>query len=248
MQFENRDGQFPTTQWSIVLTADAATIERGRASLETLCRRYWYPLYVYARRNGRTHHESEDCTQTFLGYLMANHRIAHANPERGKFRTFLLSAFQNFLTDEWRKAMSQRQGGDRTFESIEWHEADRRFSRQLEDAGVTPSQAFDRAWAIEMIGQAKHELRQEYQSTDRGDIFRVIEPILLEAPGSTSLASHAEKLGMSNHAFAMALSRARQRLGKLITDHVMDTVEDPSHAEGELRHLIEACHGLYNFM
>ena len=102
---------FPTTQWSLVVHAGAGSESQARSALETLCRQYWYPLYSFMRRQGRPHHEAEDCTQEFLARLLAGDGVARARPERGRFRTFLLTALRNFLTDEWRRAQAEELTG-----------------------------------------------------------------------------------------------------------------------------------------
>src|SRR5271167_2925354 len=85
---------FPTTQWSMVLHAGAGenADTQAHAAMEKLCRQYWYPLYAFVRRQGRAHHEAEDCTQEFLARLLASDGVARARPERGRFRTFLLAS------------------------------------------------------------------------------------------------------------------------------------------------------------
>src|SRR5512142_2122312 len=95
---------FPTTQWSLVLQAGTDEPALVRPSLETLCRRYWYPLYGFLRRQGHTHHAAEDLTQAFFAHLLASDALAHATPERGRFRTFLLTALRNFAASAWRRA------------------------------------------------------------------------------------------------------------------------------------------------
>src|SRR5215216_4202653 len=102
---------FPTTQWSMVVNAGATSETQAQAALETLCRQYWYPLYGFIRRQGRAHHEAEDCTQEFLARLLTNGGMATARPERGRFRTFLLTALRNFLTKEWHRDHAAKRGG-----------------------------------------------------------------------------------------------------------------------------------------
>src|SRR5215203_1803710 len=94
-------GAFPATQWSVVIHASKGSESQARAALESLCRQYWYPLYAFVRRQGRAHHEAEDCTQEFLARLLATGGVARARPERGRFRNFLLGALRNFLLKEW---------------------------------------------------------------------------------------------------------------------------------------------------
>jgi hypothetical protein len=43
---------FVTTRWSVVLAARNKASPDAAQALETLCRTYWYPLYVYVRSSG----------------------------------------------------------------------------------------------------------------------------------------------------------------------------------------------------
>ena len=140
-------GRFPTTHWSLVLEAGAGDDTAARAALETLCRQYWYPIYAFVRRQGRTHHEAEDCTQEFLARLLAADGVARARPERGRFRAFLLSSLRHFLANEWRKTQAAKRGGGVVIESLDWQDAEQRFAHEPADPGLTPEQAFDRSWA-----------------------------------------------------------------------------------------------------
>ena len=58
--------QFCTTHWSVVLAAGHSSVPGAQMALETLCRAYWYPLYVYIRRQGQSPHDAQDLTQEFL--------------------------------------------------------------------------------------------------------------------------------------------------------------------------------------
>src|SRR5688500_10957469 len=153
---------FPATQWSMVLRAGTNADTQAHAALESLCRRYWYPLYAFVRRQGRDHHEAEDCTQEFLARLLAADGLQRARPERGRFRTFLLTGLRNFLTSEWRRTQTAKRGGGLAPAPLGVQGPDEQFAQESQDPGLTPEQAFDRAWALGMIDRAVHELRAEY--------------------------------------------------------------------------------------
>jgi len=107
------DARFATTHWTVVLAAGSPDSSRYREALETLCQSYWYPLYAYLRRRGHEVHQAEDYTQTFFTRLLEKRSLRHADPTRGKFRTFLLASLKNFLADEWDRAHTLKRGGDR---------------------------------------------------------------------------------------------------------------------------------------
>src|SRR5215471_19148116 len=98
---------FATTHWSVVMAAGQDDSPPARRALETLCRAYWYPIYVYVRRKGYGADEAEDLTQEFFAQLIEKHHLRQADREKGKFRTFLLAALDHFLASEWRRAHRQ---------------------------------------------------------------------------------------------------------------------------------------------
>ena len=231
---------FPTTQWSLVVHAGAGSESQARAALETLCRQYWYPLYAFVRRQGRPHHEAEDCTQEFLARLLAGDGVARARPERGRFRTFLLTALRNFLTDEWRRAQAEKRGGGTAPLALELQGAEERFSYEPEDPGLTPEQAFDRNWALGMLDRAMISLQAEYEASGRGELFVALGPLMWGNSTDAPPAKAAERLAMNNHAFTMALHRLRRRFRESLRDEVAATVAEGADVDAELHYLIAA--------
>jgi len=233
-------GAFPTTHWSIVLEAGVESDTRARAALETLCRDYWYPLYAFVRRQGRSHHEAEDCTQEFLAHLLAKAGMAHARPERGRFRTFLLAALRNFLTNEWHRAHAGKRGGGRTILSLDLEMAEERFALEPADPALPPDQAFDRSWARAMVAAAESALRIEYENSGRSALFAALAPLVWGDNSHETLAQQAARLGMTGPTFTVALHRLRRRIGERLRADVAETVATDAEVDAELRHLIAA--------
>jgi RNA polymerase sigma-70 factor (ECF subfamily) len=103
--------EFPITHWSVVLSASDPGSARAAEALEKLCRIYWYPLYAYVRRRGKTPPDAQDLTQEFFARLLARHWLGRADQARGRFRTFLLTALERFLANEWDKGRALKRGG-----------------------------------------------------------------------------------------------------------------------------------------
>ena len=230
-------GAFPTTQWSMVIRAGTDSTSQAHASLETLCRQYWFPLYTFIRRQGRSHHEAEDCTQEFLSRLLAGDGLARARPESGRFRTFLLTALSNFLTTEWRRAQTAKRGSGIAPISLEFSSSISRAPLEPPDPNPTPEQAFDRAWARCLIDRAAEELAAEYQRSGRGAVFDVLAPLIWGQASAEALAQQADRLNMSIETFTVALHRARRRLGNRMRAMVAETVANPEEIDVELRYL-----------
>lgn len=236
----NGGGSFPATQWSMVLRAGGNSDTIAHTALESLCRLYWYPLYTFVRRQGRTHHEAEDCTQEFLAQLLAADGLQRARPERGRFRTFLLTGLRNFLVSEWRRTQTAKRGGGFAPVPLGTPGADEQFCHEPADTGLTPEQAFDRSWAMSTIDRAVAELRLEYEKGGRVKVFDTLAPLIWGVETGDMIARHATELGLTVNSFTVALHRARRRLGERLRALVAATVADPAEIDTELRHLVNA--------
>jgi DNA-directed RNA polymerase specialized sigma24 family protein len=232
--------EFPTTHWSLVLNAGAVTEPAARTALESLCRQYWFPIYAFIRRQGRTHHEAEDLTQGFFHQLLAAGNIARARPERGRFRTFLLAAVRNFLTNEWDRIRAAKRGGGVPAASLDLDlkTADARFINEPADPGLTPEQAFDRTWALGVVEHALAELRVEYTASGRGPLFAALGPIIWGGGAPEPAARAAGQLGLNESALNVALHRLRRRLRDRVEAQIAATVADAGDVADELRYLI----------
>src|ERR1051326_5260823 len=102
---------FAATRWTVVLTAGRDSPTKAFAALEQLCQAYWYPLYAYVRRRGHAPHDAQDLTQEFFTRLLEKKKLAGLTREGGKFRSFLLTALNHFLVDEWKCASAEKRGG-----------------------------------------------------------------------------------------------------------------------------------------
>ena len=96
-----RPGQFNTTHWSVVLRAGRGKSSESSAALESLCRAYWQPVYLFARRKSCSEEDAKDLTQQFFSNLLERNDFSGLDPRKGKFRTFLLTAFTHFLSDQY---------------------------------------------------------------------------------------------------------------------------------------------------
>src|SRR3989442_1683830 len=151
-------GSFATTHWSVVLAAGQSDSPNAAEALEKLCRIYWYPLYVYVRRQGHSSEDAQDLTQDFFARLLEKNSFAKADRDRGKFRTFLLGSLKNFLVNEWKRAGRLKRGGDLTFLSFDANAAEERYAgEQIDEAN--PINDFERQWAVTLIEQVFATLR-----------------------------------------------------------------------------------------
>jgi RNA polymerase sigma factor (sigma-70 family) len=232
---------FATTRWTVVLQAGGALSPGSQSALAQLCRTYWFPLYSFLRRRGLTQHDAEDLVQSFFAFLMEKDVIARADRERGRFRTFLLSALQNFQSNERAKTNSQKRGGRTTIVSFDELQAEARY--QSEPAtNLSPERLFEQKWAASLLEQVLLTLRQEYALAGKSALFEAIRGLLWGGRGDVSYAAIGQQLGMSEGAIKVSVHRLRLRFKECLQNEVAQTVGTAAEVEDELRHLLAALH------
>lgn len=234
-----RNAQFATTRWSIVLCAGRTDAAGAAEALARLCQTYWYPLYAQVRRRGHGAHDAQDLTQGFFARLIAEGTIARADPERGRFRSFVLTALKHYLTDEWEKARALKRGGLRQAISFDAEAAEQRFHAESADESP-PDKAFDRQWAVVLLGEVLARLEQECRDAGKARHFAVLKRALVGARGAQPYVQLAAELGMSEGAVKVAVHRLRRRYRELLEAEIAQTVASPAEAAAELNHLFQA--------
>jgi DNA-directed RNA polymerase specialized sigma24 family protein len=230
---------FATTHWSVVLTAGQAHYPQAAAALEQLCRSYWYPLYAFVRRQGRSPEDAQDLTQDFFAHLLSNGFPCGARPERGKFRSFLLVALRHFLVDQHRHADAAKRGGGQTLISLDVNRAEERFGEEPHDAS-TPEMLYQRAWGMTLLERARLRLGNEYGAAGKGGLYERLKAFPLAGKNDQSFELASAELGMSVGALKAAVHRMRSRYRELVREEVAHTVADPSELQEEARYLIAA--------
>ena len=123
--------EFVTTQWGLVLLAGESSSTEAQRALEDLCRAYWYPLYAFVRRQGCSPADAQDVTQDFFARFLKRNQLRLATPERGRFRTFLLTCLKHFLLNERNKANTLKRGGGQRIVSLDEEAAESRFAAEI---------------------------------------------------------------------------------------------------------------------
>ena len=227
---------FHTTRWSIVLQAKGNG-QDARAALESLCRAYRAPVLAFIRGRGYRNEVAEDLTQSFFVLFLEREDYAAADPARGRFRAYLLTAIRHFLVNSAETANTAKRGGRASFESID-DIADENASHPAADG--TPEAAFDQAWAMVILNAAMRRLREEARLAGKQELFDELRDFLIEAPDDEDYARVAAKLDMRRNTVAVSVHRLRHRLRELVQAEVAQTAADQSGLEIELRELRHA--------
>jgi RNA polymerase sigma factor (sigma-70 family) len=230
---------FATTHWSVVLAAGERQSPHFLEALEKLCRTYWYPVYVYVRRQGHDAHEAQDLTQEFFARLLEKNYLSDVDRAKGKFRSFLIASLNHFLANEWDKAKAQKRGGGQKPISLDDETAENRYT--LEPVSqCSPEKIFDQRWALTLMNQALTRLCEEFVAAGKNRQFEVLKVFLEDETSAGDYAAVADELRMTPAAVAMAVSRLRQRYRDLLVAEIAQTVGSEAEIEEEMRYLFES--------
>lgn len=233
-----RAATFGTTHWSVVLATGGSDREKAHEALEQLCAAYWYPLYVFARRQGYDAAESEDLTQEFFARLLQRNDLAEVNPKRGRFRSFLLASFKHLLANEYHRQQTEKRGGLAILVSLEREEPETRYRLEPADP-VTPETLFERRWALTVLERAVERVREEYAVSEKADLFEALKEFLSNQK-SLPHAAIASKYGISVGAVGVTIHRLRKRYAEVLREEISHTVSTREDIDDEIRHLIAA--------
>jgi len=228
--------RFATTHWSVVLAAVNPSSTRYRQALSTLCQTYWFPLYAYLRRHGCDIHQAEDCTQAFFAQMLEKHSLRLADPERGKFRSYLLAALRHFLADQRDRVQAQKRGGSRRVLSLDFENAEELYGLEPTDQ-LSPDKLFERSWALVLLQKVMVRLAVESASANKQEVFEHLIAYLAPAGDVIPYRDMAAKLNMTEGAVKVAVHRLRKRYQELLRDEISQTVATDEEIDRELRDL-----------
>ena len=233
-----RGGSFPTTRWSLVFAVGGSSVNSSEA-LGSLCQIYWPPVYAYARHRGYSTDHAEDLTQGFFTKLLEKNYVQQADRDRGKFRTFLLSSFKNFMANEWDRSQAQKRGGGQWIVSLDFADAERGIRVDPAD-NKTPETLFAERWARTLLDQVIDQLRDEMVRAGNAEQFEHLKGFLTGSEPGVRYKQLAGDLNMTESAVKVSVHRMRQRFAHLLRKEVEHTVEDEDAVAAEIRYLIDA--------
>lgn len=224
---------FPETRWTLIERLRRGGDDQERA-LEMLCRLYWQPLCLYARRLGFAPEDAEDLTQDFLGQGPGPGLFSHADTTRGTMRSYLVTSFQRFAVNEWRRQGSLKRGGHYPHEPLD--------EFRLEQwKAMTPEEAADQAWAAIVLREVETTLEKDYERRGRADLFRRLRPLVAwyEAGTDDHIARISRESGLNAGAVRGALHRLRAAYRGQIEALLKELVGDEEEARTEARYLLK---------
>ena len=223
--------RFTTTLWTEVLAAP-----RNEQALASLCRKYWYPLYAFLRRNGVSSHEAEDLTQGFFVHLLSKQGLETVRREYGKFRSFLLASLQHYVADQRDRALAAKRSPDQPLFELDAQNAEDRYRLEPVDPS-NPEQLFERRWALTLLEEVLAALESEFVTSGKGEVFRELQPFLSGEQAMPAYKSVAARLALSEGVVRVTVHRMRERYRELLRKEIANTLTVGEDVEAEMRHL-----------
>lgn len=231
---------FHDTRWTLVSRSRGSDTQ-SKAALSELCEAYYAPVVAFLRRDGRDEDTALDLAHDFFARLLQGDAISGADPLRGRFRSYLLSALKRFAADQRDRDHAMKRGGGQIHAVIENHDSSTGAGLQIADDSVeAPDAAFDRQWALTVLARALATLEAELRDSGKGLQFDTLKPWLTADGDATPQAEAAAKLGLSEDAVKVAIHRLRKRFRDAVKAEIAQTVSDLGNVREELDALMAA--------
>jgi RNA polymerase sigma-70 factor (ECF subfamily) len=230
---------FATTRWSIVLAAGDQQSPDSQEALASLCKAYWYPVYAFVRRQGIDADQAQDLAQEFFTRFLEKRYLDVVDPNKGRFRSFLLTCCKHFLSNERDRAAALKRGGAAKIVSMDFADAESRYGQEPAHL-LTPDRLFERRWALTLLDQALVRLRREFVDAGKHLLFDELKAYLTGEAGARPYDDVAASLGMSVGAVKVAVHRLRGRYRELLREEIARTLGDKDNIDDEIRDLFAA--------
>lgn len=229
--------RFPITRWSIIARLKSSDALEAQNAVQDVFTIYRYPLYGYLRSSSLGHEDAEDVLQGFFAKMMRNDALSLADPERGRLRTFLLTSLSrfklNFLRGEQRRHLRVQGEGDLLDED------EARWQSEQHATHETPETYYERRWALELINRVRQRLSDQYEKRGKQTLHAALAPLLSSTlPETESFVEITSRLGVTDNALRVSLSRMRGDFRDLLLAEVKLTLDDSEDVKTEIRYLL----------
>ena len=226
------NASFQNTRWTLVQQIKDNSTDASHA-LNELCEMYWRPLYAYARSFGRSMEDSEDVVQGFMAKGIEKALFSAAQKDKGKMRTFLLTAFKRYLRDEHAKEVTIKRGSGKV-DTIDIATEEEHWENEK---NIDPTISFDKRWALIVVEAANRQLEEKYRSEGNLKLYNALVPSL-SGELSTSYQEIADDLNVSLSSVKVGVHRMRKRYGEMLRAEITETITENEDPDDELRYLI----------
>ncbi len=236
MTSSSQFGQFHSTRWSLIAQAQVGSTV-GRAALEELCNTYWFPIYEYIRRRGQQPDDARDLTQELFASILSRDGFARATPDKGRFRSYILTAAKNLISEQFRNRQTTKRGGQVRLWSIDCATAEQRMQWEPLDQ-QTPERIFEMRWAKQILTDAFAQLDALNAEPTRREYYLKLRSFIAIDSDTVPYAEVAQELQASETALRVQVHRLRKKFRELLRQSVAETLVDPGEIDDELSYLL----------
>jgi RNA polymerase sigma-70 factor (ECF subfamily) len=183
-------------------------------------------------------HEAQDLTQEFFARLLEKHSIERADPSRGRFRAFLLTACKRFLVNEWHKARTEKRGGGQISISLDFESGESKYVVVAIDT-LTAERLYERQWALSLLARVMERLKEDYVNKNKALQFEQLKQFISGSKGSAAYRATADALEISEGAIKVDAHRLQGQYRDLLRSEIGQTVGRPEEIEDEIRSLFD---------
>jgi len=234
-------GAFQSTHWSLIFRARTLDPGRRQVAVGDILARYTKPVYSYLRRKGHDHHEAEELAQAFFTDKVLDYDLVQrANPARGKFRTYLLTALDHYATSMSRKEKAQKRGPKGGLVRLDAMES----PGVAQPSQASPEEVFNYAWASALLDEVLADVEAECCQAGKAvywEVFRarVLLPIQEEAE-PPSLASLCAQHGIPDEVKASnMIITVKRRFETALRRRIRESVSSDDEIDPEIHDLME---------
>jgi RNA polymerase sigma-70 factor (ECF subfamily) len=232
---------FPTTRISLILAARGEPSSVAREALSTLCHSYWYPIYVYVRRLGYAQEAAEDLTQGFFERLLEKHYLDDFQRDRGRFRSYLLTALKHYIANARDRERAIKRGGAVAVLPLDAVLGTAEGRYRLEPrTDLTPEKLYEQQWALAVLDRVRERLEEEESRAGRSERFGRLKVFLTGDDSDVGYHAVAADLQSTEGAVKVAVHRLRKRFRELLREEIAHTVASADDVGDELRQLLTA--------
>jgi DNA-directed RNA polymerase specialized sigma24 family protein len=237
-----REGLFASTRWTMVLDAGELQTppDQALSALSELCRIYWRPIFLFLRRQGSNPDDAQDLTQGFFAHLIESRAYARADPDKGRFRSFLLGALKHFVAHARAHDRTQKRGGDVILGQLDTATIAEADARSVGLQAWSAERVYEREWAETLLRQALDRLAEECALAGKDELFKQLNSHLsVSSEAAVPYEEMSLRLGRPITTLRSDVARLRSRYRAILREEVGGTVAEASEVDAELRHLCE---------
>jgi len=233
--------RFWTTHWSEIRNARTQDDVRRRAIIDALVGKYWKPVYCFLRQKGYSNEAAKDLTQGFFHEIvLGRHLVQQADETKGRFRTFLLTALDNYVTSAHRADVARRRRPKDGIVSLEEFD---QVSMSWAAKDQKPEELFAYVWASVLMDDVLAEVKDGCFRDDKGvhwEVFRdrVLSPIM-DGAEPCPITELCDRFGIKSKAqVSNMIVTVKRRFQVAMNYRILQHVDSDDEVEQEIQDLM----------